>query len=92
MKEWSLRTRWNLSKAIAFNTTFKNGVNQLFSSAQNFDSSNYDLRQYSLEPDLTYTRGANFRIMVGYKFSDKTNPSGLGGQKYSSNSLNSELK
>lgn len=92
LKEWSLRTRWNLSKAFAVNTTLKQGTNQLFSSSQDFDSSNYNLRQYSLEPDLTYTRGANFRIMVGYKYSSKDNPSNLGGERYSSNALNSEFK
>ncbi len=92
LKEWSLRTRWNLSKALAFNTTFKDGSNQLFSSSQNFDSSNYNLRQYSVEPDFTYTHGANFRVLLGYQYSNKVNPAGLGGQKYAANSLNSEFK
>ena len=92
LKEWTLRGRVNLSRSIMLSAILKQGVNQLFSSNTNIDSSNYNLKQYSIEPDISYTRKSNFRIMVGYKINNKKNADEYGGQKYSSTSINSELK
>jgi hypothetical protein len=92
LKEWTLRARINLSKSFLFNLTSKQGVNQLFSSSTDIDSSDYNLKQYSLEPNLTYTHKSNVRILIGYKTSNKLNANVYGGQKYSANSINSEIK
>ncbi|MDP4260083.1 MAG: hypothetical protein Q8937_17790 [Bacteroidota bacterium] len=92
LNEWMLRTRVNMSRAIALNATFRQGSNQLFESSSNFDSSNYNLRQFSLEPALSYTRGANFRIGLGYKLSYKMNAPELGDQHYTSGAFNSDFK
>jgi len=92
LKEWTLRTRMNLSRSFIFNATFKQGVNQLFSSNKDIDSSDYNLKQYSVEPNITYTRKSIFRILFGYKVSSKINSDEYGGQKYSSNSINTEVK
>ena len=92
LAEWSLRTRLNLNKAIALNATFRQGNSQLHNSGSNFDSSNYQLQQFSTEPALTYTRGANFRIGMGYKLSYKMNDPSLGGQKYTSGAFNADFK
>lgn len=92
LAEWSLRTRVNLNKAIALNATFRQGSSELHNTGSNFDSSNYQLKQFSAEPALTYTRGANFRIGMGYKFSYKINAPDLGGQKYSSGAFNADFK
>ncbi|MES1161318.1 MAG: hypothetical protein ABUM51_11205, partial [Bacteroidota bacterium] len=92
LAEWSLRTRLNLNKAIALNATFRQGSNQLHNTGTNFDSSNYQLRQFSAEPALTYTRGSNFRIGMGYRLSVKTNTPDLGGQKYTSGAFNADFK
>ncbi len=90
--EWSLRTRLNLNRAISLNATFRQGTNQLNESGSNFDSSNYQLQQFSAEPGLTYTKGSNFRIGIGYKLSAKTNSPEWGGQKYTSGSFNTDFK
>jgi hypothetical protein len=90
--EWSVRTRFNLNKSVAFNTTIKQGTSQLINSSSNFDSSNYNLRLYSLEPDLVYTRKSNFRIGVGYRLSTKLNSFEWGGQNYSSTGINTDFK
>jgi hypothetical protein len=92
LNEWTVRTRLNVSRAVALNATLKQGVNQLFESSSNFDSSNYNLQQYSLEPALSYTRGANFRIGFGYKLSYKANAPEFGDQKYSSAAFNTDFK
>ncbi len=64
----------------------------MISSSKNFDNSNYDIDQYSMEPTLTLTRKANLRLMIGYKFSNKLNSPDYGGDKYSSNTINTEFK
>ncbi|HTI08047.1 MAG TPA: hypothetical protein VL832_05810 [Puia sp.] len=92
LTEWSLRTRLNLNKSIALNATFRQGSNQLHNTGTNFDSSNYQLQQFSAEPALTYTRGGNFRIGMGYRLSYKMNTPELGGQKYTSGALNADFK
>jgi hypothetical protein len=44
-----------------------------------------------VEPRISFTRGANFRLIVGYKYLNKANDVGF-NEKYSSNSLNTEIK
>lgn len=92
LNEWTLRTRVNISRAMALNTVFKQGLNQLFESSSNFDSSNYNLQQYSIEPALSYTRSANLRIGLGYKLAYKFNAPDLGDQKYVSGAFTGDLK
>jgi len=90
--EWQLRGRLNISRAITLNATFRQGTNELTNTGSNFDSSNYHLQQFSTEPTLSYTRGANFRFGLGYKFSYKLNTPALGGQVYTSGAYNADLK
>ncbi|MBS1948014.1 MAG: hypothetical protein JST47_09635 [Bacteroidetes bacterium] len=92
LKEWTLRARVNVSRSLALNGTFKKGVNQLFSTSTDIDSSDYSLKQYSMEPGITYIQKSNLRILISYKFSSKANADEYGGQKYSANSINAEAK
>ncbi len=90
--EWSVRTRVNLNKSIAINATLRQGTNQLNNSSSNFDSSNYNLQLFSIEPDLTYTRKSNLRIGLGYRLSTKENLPQWGGQNYVSSGINADFK
>ena len=92
LAEWMARGRINISRAIVLNATLRQGTNQLNNSGSNFDSSNYHVRQYSIEPNLAFTRGANFRIGMGYKISHKTNDPLYGGQTYTSGAYNMDFK
>src|SRR5690606_5757857 len=67
------------------------GVNELVTTNLKFDNRNYYINQQSLEPRLSFTRGANFRVIVGYKYSGKENESGFLERSYS-NSGSSEIK
>jgi hypothetical protein len=91
LNEWSLRTRVNMSKLISFDITGKKGINALGTENVKFDNRNYKIDQYSVEPRTIFTRGANFRLIIGYKYSNKENQQGF-NEKYSSNSMNSEIK
>jgi len=90
--EWMARIRINISRRVAFNTILRQGTNQLSNTGANFDSSNYFLRQFSTEPNITYTKGANFRVGMGYKLSSKVNDPEFGGQHYTSSAYNMEFK
>lgn len=90
--EWSLRARVNLNKAIALTGIFREGGNGLNNSSTNFDSSNYDLHQFSINPGLTYTRGSSFRIGLDFKLTNKDNTQQWGGQHYTSDAFTSDFK
>ncbi|MBO9203663.1 MULTISPECIES: hypothetical protein [Niastella] len=91
LDEWTVRTRWNISKMFALELTGKSGLNQLITSNAKFDNRNYLIKQYSAEPRFTLTKGTNFRMGVGYKYSDKNNEQGS-QEKMKSNSLTSDVK
>ena len=90
--EWSLRARLNLNKAIALTGIFRKGTNQLNNSSSNFDSSNYHLIQFAINPGITYTKGSNFRIGMDFKLTNKQNSILWGGQHYTSNAFSSDFK
>jgi hypothetical protein len=91
LDEWNLRGRWNITRMFMLELSGKTGINQLNTSNPKFDNRNFKIDQYALEPRLTFTRGANFRAMVGYKFTDKQNQS-ANKEKSASNALTSEIK
>ena len=92
INEWSLRTRLNLNKSIALTGVCRQGINQLNNSSSNFDSSNYDLKLWAVEPGVTYTKGSNLRIALSFRMSDKQNSMQWGGQHYTSDAFNSDFK
>jgi len=91
LDEWTMRTRWNINRMFALELTGRSGINQLITSNTKFDNRNYLINQYSAEPRLTFTKGSNFRMGLGYKYSDKNNKQGS-QEKSESNSLNTDVK
>jgi hypothetical protein len=90
-EEWTLRGRLSLFKAVSFDVALKNGINGLATSNVKFDNRNYTVNMYSLEPRFTYTPGTNFRLISGYKFSEKQNLENE-MEIYSSHAVITELK
>ena len=76
LKDWSLKGRWNISRSILLDATGRKGVNQLINSNPKFGNRNYSIKQQSLEPRLSFTKGSKFRLIVGYKLTDKKNKEG----------------
>ena len=91
LNDWTLRTRLNITRDFLFDITGRTGVNQLQSSNPKFGNRNYKIDQSSLEPRLTFTKGANFRTILGYKLSDKQNQEGS-GETSTSHAINTEIK
>lgn len=90
--EWSLRTRLNMSKSIALTGVFRNGTNKYNNSSTNFDSANYNLKQWSAEPGLTFTRRSNLRVGLSCRLTSKQNSPLWGGQTYTSEAWNTDFK
>ena len=89
--EWSIKGRLNLNRLFGMELVLKKGQNILSTENPKFDNRNYDIDQYSMEPRFNFTRGANFRLIMGYKYSSKKNKAG-NQETYYSNSLNNEIK
>jgi hypothetical protein len=91
LKEWSMRTRWNITRMFSIDVTFKTGNNKLTTTNIKFDNRNYSVSQQSVEPRVSYTRGTNFRFSTSYKFNKKNNIINE-KEKYNANSLFIETK
>lgn len=91
LNDWTVRGRYNITKSILVDITAKTGMNELATSNIKFDNRNYQIKQQSAEPRISFTGGPNFRVIMGYRYGEKTNK--LGSlEKSTSNALNSEIK
>lgn len=88
VNEWNVKGRWNITRSFLLELLAKKGQNKLVTP--NFDNRNYNIESYGMEPRLSFIRGTNFRIAVGYKYDDKQNTDAA--QKAIINSLTSEAK
>ncbi|HEY8735342.1 MAG TPA: hypothetical protein VIL90_12305, partial [Puia sp.] len=91
-KEWTLRTRWNISKSFLMNVILKDGSNYLFTNNTSLGNSNYNITHYSIAPDLSYTQRANLRITVGYSYNPQKNDLQYGGETSYSSAINTIIK
>ena len=91
LNDWTFRARVNFTKEVLLDVAARTGINELKSSNPKFGNRNYQIDQSSVEPRITFTRGSNFRTIVGYKFSDKENNEGS-RETSSSHAINTEVK
>ena len=88
VNEWNVKGRWNITRSFLLELLAKKGQTALVTP--NFDNRNYNIESYGMEPRLSFIRGTNFRIAVGYKYNDKQNTDAA--QKAFINSLTTEAK
>ncbi len=74
------------------NAILKQGNSSLLSTNPSFDNTNYNIKQYSIAPDLSYTRHANMRITVGYSYNPQKNDPLDGGETSYSSAVNTDVK
>jgi hypothetical protein len=91
LNDWTLRSRVNITRFITLELIGRTGVNELVSSNPKFGNRNFRIKQQSIEPRVTFNKGANFRALLGYKYTDKNNEQGS-METSSINSLNTEIK
>jgi hypothetical protein len=88
--DWTIKWRWNISRAVSFNINGKKGLNALFTPQ--FNNRNYQLKVYDIQPQLIYIQGTSFRLIAGYTLDNQKNLPLYGGEKSVSNSLDLETK
>lgn len=91
LKDWGIKARWNISRSILTDINARTGINRLQNSNPKFGNRNYLIRQSSIEPRFSFTRGSNFRLILGYRLTDKRNEEG-DKERSTTNSLNTEIK
>jgi hypothetical protein len=67
----NLRLRWNVSKSISMNIATKRSENDLFTPK--FSNRNYQIREVSVEPTISYIYGSKMRLSLIYDFERKEN-------------------
>lgn len=73
--EYSLRTRWNMTKSIDIN--FLNGIGKRESTVDFFSDRNYYLNYWKTENQIAYQYKQAVRIMLQYKYQAQRNTIGL---------------
>lgn len=90
-QEWNIRSRLNFAKRYTLELIGKTGQTQLATGNEKFDNRNYSVQQYSVEPKLSFTKGANFRVGGGYRYQHKDNRLGL-SENLNSHAINADVK
>ncbi len=85
-----LRLRWNTTRQISFNVSYKTG-NKYYIS-QFFVTRNYNIQYFETEPKINYQPNTKYRVSLIYKYSEKNNSKDNGGQKAVINNYGMELK
>ena len=85
LAEWTLKTRWNLSRSITLSFNGKKGQTALYTPK--FSNRNYELEAVSAEPFFVFIRGTKFRITTSYRWENKKNLPLYGGEKATSNAV-----
>ena len=91
VREKTLKGRFTLVKSLWVDMSLKSGLNSLAVSNPKFGNRNYYLHIYSVEPRLNFTRGTNFRLVTGYRYTDKRNKQN-DQEIYTSHSSQTEVK
>ena len=86
--DWNIKGRWNITRSFLLELLGKKAQNKLVTP--NFDNRNYHIESQGIEPRLSFIRGTNFRVAVGYRYNDKRNTDST--QAATINSLTSEVK
>ncbi len=88
--DWTIKWRWNISRAVSFNINGKKGMNALYTPK--FGNRNYQLAIYDIQPQFVFIKGTTFRAAAGYTFDNQRNLPVYGGEKSVSNALDLETK
>ena len=91
LKQQTVKGRFTLARSFSLDMSLQSVLNSLAVSNPKFDNRNYELRIYSFEPRLNFTKGTNLRLITGYKYTDKRNQQ-HDMEIYTSHSSNTEVK
>jgi len=70
-QSYGAKVRWNITRKFYTNIEFNQGVKSY--SSEYFNSKNYDVSYWEIEPRFIFQPGNKFRITLTYNYSDKRN-------------------
>jgi hypothetical protein len=88
--EHLLRIRWNMVKSFSINT--KLSLGNKGNQSELFTERNYDIRYYTVEPELTYLFQNKFRASLLYKYTTADNLIGEKKEKSSTHDFSTDLR
>lgn len=91
LREWALRTRWNLRKTLTLEWIWRYTEAGLDAGNPKFENRNYQIEGWQSEPRLTFLKGTNFRWISSYRFQRKDNQEGA-NEDYQSHTIQMETK
>ncbi len=91
-REWLLKYRHFISRAITFNLNTLTGRTELYTDDLQFDNRNYAIDRNNAEALLSFVKGTVFRVTGGYKYEVKNNDALYGGERSVSHALSAETK
>jgi hypothetical protein len=68
---YGAKIRWNITRKFYMNLLFNDGVKTY--NSEYFNSKNFDIAFWEIEPKLIFQPGNKFRISLIYNYSDKLN-------------------
>ncbi len=77
--EQFFRSRWNISRQWSLQSYFAYGISQ--NDSEFFNTRDYHIRQYKVEPKLTFLPSRAFRTILAYKFGNNQNTLGELGEQ-----------
>lgn len=90
LNQWNVKGRMNIAKVYTLELIQKFAQNNLFTPS--FSNQNYAIKEYSIQPQLTYTSGTKYRLLGSYNYDGKNNAQQYGGEKVITSSINFEGK
>jgi hypothetical protein len=90
LTEHALRIRWNILKSL--NISNRVSLGNKGNRSELFTERNYDIRYYTIEPELTYLYQTKFRAMFLYKFTDAKNLIGEKNEKALTHDFSTDLR
>lgn len=88
--EHLFRTRWNMFKFLSLNS--KSSFGNKTNSSELFTERDYNIKYYTLEPDITYLYNNKFRATVAYKYSKSRNIIGEAKEQATTNDITTEMR
>ncbi len=91
LERYSSKVRVNINRSFVTNFVFRTAKNQLNTNGIKFNNRNYLVKQYEVEPNISYVYKSKLRATLSYIYSNKKNQiDSL--EKAISNSLSTEVK
>jgi len=85
----NLKGRWNMSRSVSTNIALRSIQNE--SNAPVYEDRDYEIKEQSVAPSVSYTHGTNIRVTLTYMLDERNNSIGFHEQT-SDNVITADVK